>query len=524
MSRSIRSTRLAVWTLPLLVACGSDEPAASPGITGVGGTNGTAGSAGASVAGQAGQAGTGAAGGGQSGAGAGTAGQGGSVMGGAGQGGATSNPSSSLRAALDADGFDVQDGAFSFLDLSSCCDTSCLGNNPSSPYGAFFLPKAPGQTVENGNPDVNGRTPTYRLRADEALIYVGKTPAKAKYFGFTPYLSQRIEGGKTKQPLASLSETLNQIVIGVDDSLAPGSGAFDKPTVVIGALDQGVDARIRKALVAAGYPASSFNTLVFDPTKTRPGLGADADTFSVLFRMALPEDAAAAAAYRAAPPGYVLRVTPRAPAPAAPFASPPARAKNTSNSESSLTSAVDELETAIAAAYPTHNGKTMVITAGQPDPDACIAGTDACAYDNRDTIYPATVPQKLLDQPGDFVIVYGVDHAVSGKATYGSASVYSLEHLYGAAAVSSVDYAGSASTYLPNNPQAPKLYAWKIARDCQGEAHCLSVPVGSCPDGIATDALISLAFRVYLEPTTGTAADPSTLVIDRVMKFSQKKL
>jgi hypothetical protein len=479
-------------------ACGGDEPAAPEGPGAAGGTSG-AGAAGQGSSGQAGQ-------GGQAGASGAAGGSG------AGQG------APSLTEALDAGGFDTQEGVFSFLDLSACCATSCLGNNPSSPYGAFFLPEGSGQTSPNPGKDAQGRSPTYRLRADEVLLYVGMTPPRMRYFGFTPYLSQRTEGGKSVMALASLSETLNNAVIGVDG----GPEVFDRPTVLLAGFDQGVDARVRDALRAAGYPESSFNSLVFDPSRTRPGLDEASDTLAVLFRMAIPEDAAKADAYRVAPPGVVLRVTPRSPAEAQPFPPPPPRPKDTTSSEAPLGAAVDDLEKAIAQAFPDHTGKVMVTTKGVPSPDDCIAGTDACAYDNRDTIYPATIPQKLLENDEEFLIVYGVNHEATGKAVYASASVYAIEHLFGVASVTSADYAGSASAYLPGHPDAEKLYAWKIARSCGGAPGCLEIPVGSCPDGVALDAALSIAFRVYLEPSSGTAADPSTLVIDRVMRFSPK--
>jgi hypothetical protein len=75
---------------------------------------------------------------------------------------------------------------------------------------------------------------------------------------------------------------------------------------------------------------------------------------------------------------------------------------------------------------------------------------------------------------------------------------------------------------LSNNPDAPGLYAWKIARDCGGDPACLEVSTSGCPEGVPVGGAMDIAFRVYLEPSTGTAADPSTLVIDRVMRFQKK--
>lgn len=501
----------ASLVLSLFQGCGGED---APPPAGAGAS---AGQGEAGAAGLAGQGGAGAGGAGMGGAGEGQGGAGSGGTGGTG-GASAGGDLQQLREKLDAGGFDVLDGSFEFLDLSGCCATSCLGNNPSSPYATFRVPPGKGQVEPNPFADEKGVSPAYRLRADEAVVYVGKTPPRGKYFGFTPYVSQRTENGKVIQPFASVNETLNDRMMFKEG----GGDPFDRPVVIVAALDQGVDAQVRASLVAAGYPSSWIHSLVFDPSKSRPGLEAEADAFSVLFRMAIPEEPAAFEAYRKAPPGTVLRVTPRVAAAPQPFPPQQPRPKDTTNTEAALEPSVELLEKAIQEAFPGYTSKVMLTTQGTPDPDACLAGEAACAYDNRDTIYPATVPQKLLDDPEDFLMVYGVNHAASGKASYGSVSVYAVKSLVGVLSVTSAEYEGSASTFLPEHPDAPRLYAWKLARSCGGEAGCTEIPYGTCPDGIADEDLVSLAFRVYQEPGTATAPAPSTLVIDRVMRFSKK--
>jgi hypothetical protein len=153
------------------------------------------------------------------------------------------------------------------------------------------------------------------------------------------------------------------------------------------------------------------------------------------------------------------------------------------------------------------------------NPQACIDGSSTCAYDNRDTTYPATPPRILFASDDDFYVVYGVDHQVSGKVSYANVSVYALERLVGLTSVSSEKYPGSAAKYLGGDADASKLYAWKIARTCNGEPFCLEVPKGGCPTGILNGKLGMLAFRTYLEPGTETAPSPDTLVRDRVVRF-----
>lgn len=416
-------------------------------------------------------------------------------------------PPVDFSTAFTSNGLTAASGTFEFLDLSQCCATSCAGNNPSSPYGTVFVPPGPDETTPNPHARPDGLSDGFRLRADEAIVFVGTTPPESRYFGFTPYLNDRDDGsGGRRIVAASLSETLNNLVIHTDGSR----------TAVIMTGDAGTDAKARTALVAAGIPLSAINTLVFDPALSHFGSDASADTFATLFRVAIPSDPDALAAWIANPGAQVWRVTPITPAPMA-IASPVARVKNVSNTETALTSSVDALGTAITAAFPGFTATELAVDDGVPDPASCIAGTAVCAYDNRDTTYPATKPGILFQDDSDFYVVFGVDHAVSGKTEYANASVYAIQHLVGIASIASPAYPGSAQPYVTTD--ADKLYAMKIARSCGNDPYCLEVPVGSCPTGIEANALGSIAFRTYLEPSSATAPSPTTLVRDRVLRF-----
>ena len=214
-------------------------------------------------------------------------------------------------------------------------------------------------------------------------------------------------------------------------------------------------------------------------------------------------------------------MTPKTPKAPNPLPSPPARPKNTTDVETGLTSALDALEAAVIAANPGFTAKVMLVSKNTPDPMACIQGNAVCAGDNRDTNYPTTLPQPLFTSPDDFFVVLGVDHVKSGKTSYSNFSVYAMDHLVGVASVDNLKYAGSASAFLPSHPDAPKLYAWKVARACAGDPKCLEIPDAGCPTGVAAGKSGTVTFRTYLEPKTKTAPDPSTLVLDRVIRFTK---
>ncbi len=362
---------------------------------------------------------------------------------------------------------------------------------------------------------------TYRLRPDEAIVWLGETPPKAAYFGFTDYLMNRDDGtGKRVPVFASLAETLNSGVMGVE---GPKDGVtFGRRALIVHTPDASIAERVRKAALAAGVADAAINIAPIDATTTRLGTEQDKDAFGVLFRVALFDDADAGKAWLDAPPAKVYRLTSSAPpAMPAPYGKAASRPKDTMNDENPMyAAAAAELQQAIIAAHSgTHTATVETMTEGTPDPYACIAGEKTCAGDNRDTIYPSAGFFAWLPNAADFIIVHGVDHSATGKATYANASVYALQHLAGVASISSKVWKGSAAKYLPNHPLVDKLYAYKIARSCNGELFCLEVPNAPCPNGIVPGSLATITFRAYLEPTTNTAPNPSLLVPDGVLRF-----
>lgn len=426
--------------------------------------------------------------------------------------------SATLTTALAARNFTVQNGSFEFLDMSTCCQTTCSGNNPSSPYAAFFVPPAPGQTVANPNVRADGTSSSYRLRADEAVVYVGPTAPQAAYYGFTPYLMERSDAAGTRKPIfASLSDTTNHLVLRTE-----GGTPFERRTAVVVAADATTANLARAALIEAGVADTAINVITLDPAKGRFGLGANADAFGVLFRMALVVDEAKRDAYLENPGGTVVRITPNAPRPSAPLPSPPKRPKATSPSESFLTTAVNRLSQAIIAAYPDYIARSVSVDEGVPDPEGCIQNLTFCGGDNPDTNYPGTQPRVLFSSDDEFYIAFGVNHAATNKTVYSNVSVYALQKLVGLTGVANDEYADSAGRYLPQDAALPVLYAWKIARTCNGEPYCLEVPKGACPTGIENGALGTLNFRTYLEPSSKTAPLISTLVRDRVLSFKRR--
>ena len=141
---------------------------------------------------------------------------------------------------------------------------------------------------------------------------------------------------------------------------------------------------------------------------------------------------------------------------------------------------------------------------------------------SRDTVYLRTIPEFRLG-PSDFVIVYGVNHEATGKATYSNASVYAGHDIYGQdlllglVSEQSGNFRGSARDYLANAPDT--LYAWKFARDCHEEAHCTPITTTCARLDLNNPPDMWMGFRAYLEPSTAVGPAFTEIVYDRAIVF-----
>jgi hypothetical protein len=436
-----------------------------------------------------------------------------------------------LRAELRRMGYATSDGLFAPVDLSDCCMAGayCFGTNASSTYFAFFAPPSPGSSVADPTflrPAVDGGAPSlsmaWRLGEGEAMVYVGPTPPNASYFGFTPYLFDReVDAGTRDVLFASLSDTLNNLTLDV----AAGGSPFGSTTVVIAAVDAKTERDVASALVRSGYDPATFNTLALGSTRARFGLDEAADSFAIWFRVAefAPSTRKEGAAWVREPHGTMLRVTPRVESVPEPLA-PVSRASGVSMSErsGSLEASVTALEKAIVARYASMTPTRVPVGYVGDDPASCIDKGEDCGGDNPDTDYLQTAFAPWVSGDDSYV-VYGVNHAATGKTQYSAFAAIARDHGVGVAGMTSASYAGSAAAFVPADPNVSLLYACLLAPTCAGvpaDQCCLEVPAGSCPDGIDPGASFAIKLWTYLDPTTKTAPEPSTLILDRVLKLS----
>jgi hypothetical protein len=425
-----------------------------------------------------------------------------------------------LMQALEDQGFTVQTGQMTIVSpLQLCCSgqmPTCQAFNADATYMGVLLPKAPGQTVEPALPW------SFRLGANAALVVVGKTPPHMAYFSYEPWLNIQgnQQGGKGRILNANIGDAINNLTI---NTSGPKTDPYNRDTIIVVTADQGVDSRVRAAVGAAGYNQGIVNTSVLPRSLLQLGSTAQSDELTLLHRVYLPASQADFDTYLNTPK-LALRVTLRDPAaPRAPFPAPNLRVRGTGTTEVDLMPAVEDLRQAILKKYGDLKGVDLTTSVWLTDGyDGLQRGVNEY-QPTRDTIYLRTDPLfSLMDDPNSFAIIYGVNHQATGKATYGNASLYADPSLLlGLVSVDSSRYVGSAADYLPDDPQAALLYAWKVARNCRGDPHCLEVKqTMACPRlNLDDQTALWFGFRMYMEPETAAGPAFTEVLYDRALLF-----
>jgi len=440
--------------------------------------------------------------------------------------GQDTNALAKFQIALNHDGIDLSAGKVEIWNLAAdwCAykpgvDSAWYFNN--QPYLQFLVPKpAPDQ----GEPDI-----VFKLREDEAVVVIGLTPPPAKYFSYTPFLSSKVYPEGRLPVFATLGDSVNNATI-----KTTGSTPFNAPVVLIFTPDQGTDARVRAALQRAGYPPAIFNTLVFPASMLNFGYGDSADELRILPRAAIWQVPTAGDAYMNNPPLHVFRVTPRTPAPPHPFPAPRLRIRGTGQTEMYLMNKLDQLRQGIIAANPGLNATDIPsIPTEYEGYDYIQRGVDPWG-DSRDCFYVGAgyapevgTSNRLTLAEDEFLVIYGPNHVATGKGTYMSINVYASETAkLPIGSLDDRDFPNTATQYLPGDPAADLMFAYKVSRNCgNGEPNCLPLSApDNCPRLTIDDStLLGIGIRTYLEPATGVGPAMPEILYDRVIKFSPRQ-
>jgi hypothetical protein len=397
-----------------------------------------------------------------------------------------------LVAQLEASGFVVQEGDLTFDAAEDCCDwASCLHTNPAGRYGTYALPAAEGEFRDDREPDVLGQTVTWRLRSDEALLYVGPEPPGADYVSFRTYLDDVADGDQRRIYFGSLGDSLNQLMWQPNDD----GTLLVTSTVHAGTLDS-----VQSAAAAAGWPAMNFDRIPLGSLNL--GLAQPADALRMTLRVHGIHDLEAVDAWGVSPQVRILRITPAEPvATESPIPEAPLRVPEIAGIPS-LDDAVADLRQGILDAHAGWGVQEAALGVSVPPADeVCWPGC------NRDVSYASTPAVPL--GAGERIVVYGVDAVALGRASYIALVLYGARNSDTGGVFEPGFMPGTAHEWIPGHASAEQLYAWTFARDCTGLMHCSVVPTG-CP-GVDMDELATIMWRAYLDPLTGSFPHPDDL-------------
>ena len=450
--------------------------------------------------------------------------------GGGGAGGDGEGDLDILRTILEGAGMRIMEGTPVQLDVEDLFCRGLLpsgyGNNVTTPYITFRQEAVPGSAP-------TAFPWTYRLRQDEALLLLGRTPPKSAYFSLQTFAALRRfeDRGYTGRIFALFGDAINHLTIRAQGSTAP----FDSFFVLIVTGNKTTAEKVRQALLEAGYGSGTVNVETIPDALVRFGHDANSDQFSFLYRIALVEDPEKERRYYQTLGGMKLfRLTPDEELASAPFSVNTLRPRGTGSTELHLLSSLKNLEDALLETYSGFEAEKLTTAPWIPEGyNPILQNIDALGATN-DTTYLMTPPFSLKED--DFVIAYGVQHPAAGKALYNSVIAYGwtpLEDLpdeprfegaremLGVAAIDSPEkFAGSARRFLPEDPQADMLYAVKIARSIAGEEADLLIPQPSC--GRLKLRELALAFRAYCEPATKTGPSYAEILFDRAILFRRR--
>ena len=439
---------------------------------------------------------------------------------------------------LDQEGFDVTTGlARVFNPLGDWCadkiqDAQCVNS------GLYLILEVP-ESATAGAQNVT----RFKIRHDEAIVLIGRTPPPARYFGFHTFIATRFypEDKEKTVVMSVLGDTVNNATI-----KTTGPTPFDSPILLIFTPDQGTDAAIRSALRRTGYPEAIINTYVLPASMLNLGDGDTADEFQINLRTALFEVPIDGDRYIMDAPAnlHILRVTPHTPAIADPFPMPRLRVRGTGESEMRLMNKLGQLRSSIIAANPGLYATDYLTSseASAPEDYDFLQREKWAAGSSRDGFFlsagwmmPISYENDVLMLADDeFLMVYGVNHVATHKASYMNITVYatgreengSIEGEANAYVGGVYDdiLPGTATAYLPvGDPDAELMYAYKVSRKCgKEESNCLPLSA-PCPRlTLDSNTVLGLYFRMYLEPATKVGPAMAEILYDRVLKFSPR--
>ena len=255
-----------------------------------------------------------------------------------------------LKSKLQLSNNTVQQGAYSFFFLSDCSKydlPSCFALNADSPYGMTLLPSAPDEPEYRGCISKTGRcgngcNPSndpelsksvcidelpmqWRIGKDEAIILLGETPPKSKYWSITGYLMSHFYDQSSRTKEANFSTWTQKVAVSCQEN-GPArcqnfaslgqpynylTGGFKRPFAYVLTASTRTFKTIKSSIETLIPEIKQVILLPLPDDLLHLGTDDDSkDMLTQLMRIAYPENNTEMQEYYKRPPISVLRVTP----------------------------------------------------------------------------------------------------------------------------------------------------------------------------------------------------------------------
>ncbi len=426
-----------------------------------------------------------------------------------------------VATALQASGYKVQQGEITKENLIDFClagyTSNANGNNVGVPYLGMQLPPPP-------NMDSLFSVPlNYNLNADEAVVLIGKTPPECKYYGYRSYLMNRLYNFPPSVTRTKINASLGDLtsLYRMRPDL-PLDSMFGRKIALIMAGDSLVAMHIKNTILAS-TPEIAAADIFFDiiPSEGMFIFGTDpkADWLNFAHRISLFKDTAAQSNYVNNPPLEILRITPQKAPQQALFKLRSFLPRTCGTNEFYLLPDMELLEEAIYNTY--HTNYEMIWL--KPNPwviegfSAIQQGLDALG-DNHDALYITT--SQFQFRENDLVLVYGVNHTLTGKSVYTNANIYGTKYMAGYGGITNTMMEKSARQFVADTVIANQLFTYVFARHAiPGNPYVYIVPsdTNGTLEGINVNDTAEMGFRLYVNTLTKIGPDPLEVILDQTV-------
>jgi len=432
-------------------------------------------------------------------------------------------PAAAVAKSLEHNGYLVNQGSINLTSAINICNAgysiNCQGNNAGFPYLVMNTPPSPAFDT------LNNMTIVFNLQSDEAILLIGKTPPKCKYFSYRSYLAGRVytmPDVTLKKIYASLGDTKNLYSM---NKSVPASAMFERNFALICAADSNIAAKTKQLILQnTSIPESDIYFDIIPGDIFKFGNAPKDDWGSFLHRASVFENESAGQAYINNPTLEVLRITPSSPVTPSFFHTPKLTSRNSGIDEYFLNEDFEYLEKTLFNEYDSSYSVSLL------HPSVwLVEGYEAIQEEKdvlgevRDALYMRT--EAFNFNKDDIVVAYGVNHTKTGKAVYTDVSCYRDSLFAGFGGIEDSRYAKTARKYFSDTTTADYFFTYKFARSpLPGDTNVFVVPQDTAHNmmGINYGDKSFLGFRAYIDTLTHVGPSPEELIYDRGLLLRPK--